>query len=152
MADMYVHEFDKFRVTMDSLCDVFTRPHMTDNQLAVYWDALKDQHIDSFRRAAAHCTKFSKFMPKPVELRPRGEKPPEPQDDRALDNAEKLTVQAWEELRARNPGEYWVKFREAYVARLGFRFDPASQQYEQEFSRCNERVERELYNLAQNAL
>ena len=149
---MYVHEFDKFRVTMDSLCDVFTRPHMNDGQLAMYWDALKDQHIETFRAAAMHCTKFNKFMPKPAELRPRGEKPPEPQDDRALDNAERLTVQAWEELRARNPREYWTKFREAYVARLGFRFDPASPQYEQELSRCNERVERELYNLTQNGL
>ena len=149
---MFVTEFNSFRVTMDSLSDVFTRPHMTDSQLGTYWDALKDMHIDTFRKAAAHHTKYGKFMPKPAELRPRTEKPPEPQDDRALDNAERLTVQAWEELRARNPGEYWQKFREAFVARLGFRFDPASPQYEQEFSRCNERVERELYNLTHSAL
>jgi hypothetical protein len=80
---MYPNDFDRFKIALEGHGEVFSKP-VTDRLISIYWEALKDQHIAAFERASNGHLRYGKFFPKPAELRPKGEKAPEPQDDKAI--------------------------------------------------------------------
>ena len=125
---MYTTDFDRFRAALETHGEVFGKP-VTDKLASAYWEALKDQHITAFERAAAHHLRYGKFFPKPTELRPKTDKAPEPQDDKAIAEANATAAKTWEAIKAQDPARYWKMFAAGYMARLEFRFPIGSPEY-----------------------
>lgn len=144
---MYAQDFDRFRKVMDTLAELFSKPKMSDDAMGAYWEALKDLHIAVVEREAKHHGRYAKFFPKPVELRPKTEKPPEPQDEKALGDCLSDSERNWEKLRAENPEQFWHQFAKAYVARLSCRFKPDSHEFRDARDRCLSRCNEELAKL-----
>jgi hypothetical protein len=69
-------DFDEFRAVLNTLSTTFGKPQLDDVTVQAYWNALKDQTLESVKRQAAHHTRYAKFFPRPVELRPRDERKP----------------------------------------------------------------------------
>jgi hypothetical protein len=139
-----MHSPDKknFDELMERLGETFSKP-VTDLMKQTYWVALKDQPWEIVEACAnSHC-RYGKFFPKPAELRPKGEKHVE-QDSAAIERNEKFIVDTWEQLRQRDPEQYWIAFKAAYLARLPFRFAPNSAEYRDAERRCIERCDAEL--------
>jgi hypothetical protein len=140
---MYTTDFDRFRVALETHGECFGKP-VTDKIASAYWEALKDQHIAAFERASANHLRYGKFFPKPSELRPKGEKAPEPQDEKAINAANSASTEGWDALRRDNPRRFWKLFASAYMARLEFRFPPESAEYREAARACLTRCRDEL--------
>ena len=125
---MYTTDFDVFRETLETCGEVFSKP-VTDKLAAAYWEALKDQHIAAFQRAAQNHLRYGKFFPKPADLRPKTEKAPEPQDEKAIAESHAMSVKTWEALKAQDPARFWRLFASAYMGRLEFRYPVGSFEY-----------------------
>lgn len=139
-----MHSPDKrnFDQLMDTLGETFGKP-VTDLMKQTYWMALKDQPWEVVEVCAKSHSRYGKFFPKPAELRPKGEKHVE-QDSAAIERNEKFITDTWEQLRQRDPEQYWVEFKAAYLARLPFRFPVDSAQYREAYQRCVDRCDAEL--------
>jgi hypothetical protein len=74
---MHTPDFDEFRRVLNGLAQTFSKPAPDDLLVQAYWNALKDQTIESVKRQATYHTRYGKFFPKPVELRPRDERAPQ---------------------------------------------------------------------------
>ena len=140
---MRTGDYDQFSKLMQALADGFGKP-LTDGLVKVFWEALKDLYIEQFETSVKNHLRYKKFFPKPSELRPAGEKAPEPHDKQFADAAEAQAVKTWEELRQRDPARYWVEFERAYLARLDFRLTPGSPEHKQAADRCRTRCAAEL--------
>lgn len=82
---MHKPDFEPFRTMLDSLAQIFGKPKPDDLKVQTYWRALRDLPIELVQRGVEHHTRYGKFFPKPVELRPRDEKPGSgPASDAAL--------------------------------------------------------------------
>lgn len=149
---MYPQDFDHFRQIMDTLSEVFAKPKLSDAALGAYWEALKDQHIAAVERAAKSHGRYGKFFPKPAELRPKTEKAPEPQDDRAIQESERSSVENWETMRRENAPKFWRQFAKAYIARLRFRFAEHSPEFVSSVERCLQRCNEELMQLGEKPI
>ncbi len=117
---MYRTDFDAFRAVLDRLADVFGKPKPDDVAVQAYWRALKDQTLAEIERAADRHTRFGKFYPKPVELRPRDDKPPpevSPRHEAELRAATAYNRATWDELRAKDPARYEYEHGMAVAAR-----------------------------------
>lgn len=139
-----MHSPDKrnFDQLMDTLGETFGKP-VTDLMKQSYWMALKDQPWEVVEVCAKSHSRYGKFFPKPAELRPKGEKHIE-QDSAAIERNEKFITDTWEQLRQRDPEQYWIAFKAAYLARLPFRFPIDSAQYREAYQRCVDRCDAEL--------
>lgn len=73
---MYTTDREAFELLLAKLSTTFSKP-ITDEIRAAYWEALKDLPIGTVQRMAGQHARFSKFFPKPFELRPREERPKE---------------------------------------------------------------------------
>jgi len=143
---MYRPDADRFTALMHQLGDAFDKA-VTPAQIDLYWNALKDLPWEIVDQCAQGHMRFGKFFPKASELRPKGDKPPEPQDHKALEQSDKLVIAAWEELRKTDPKRYWVEFERAYLGRLDFRFTPGSPEHVTAAQRCKDRCAQELFML-----
>jgi hypothetical protein len=146
---MYSNDFDQFRQIMDTLSEVFAKPKLSDAAIAAYWEALKDQHIAAVERAAKSHGRYGKFFPKPAELRPKTEKAPEPQDEKAINESERASVETWETMRIQDPAKFWRMFAKAYIGRLHFRFAEGSPEFVSSVERCLSRCNTELIRLGE---
>lgn len=84
---MHRPDFENFRGLLNSLATTFGKKPPDDVQVQAYWNALRDLPYELVEQGARHHTRFGKFYPKPVELRPRDDKPtgaPEGGDSIAL--------------------------------------------------------------------
>lgn len=145
---MYANDFDVFRTTLQTCGEVFGKP-VTDKLISSYWDALKDLHIAAFERAASSHMRYGKFFPKPAELRPKTEKAPEPQDEKAINESERASVKTWEAMRNEHPAKFWRMFAKAYIGRLHFRFAEGSPEFVSSVERCLSRCNTELIRLGE---
>lgn len=62
-------DYDRFVALLRELAVTYSRK-LTDEQVALYWDALKDRPFEDVERRARDHVRKSKFWPKPVEFRP----------------------------------------------------------------------------------
>lgn len=143
---MHGPDKNNFDALMEMLGETFSKP-ITELLKQSYWMALKDQPWEVVEACAKGYVKHGKFFPKPSELRPKGEKTVE-QDGAEIERNEKFTAETWEQMRQRDPQQFWTKFKAAYLARLSFRFPVDSPQYQEAYQRCVARCEAELRNLA----
>jgi hypothetical protein len=145
-----MHSPDKrnFDQLMDTLGETFGKP-VTDLMKQTYWVALKDQPWEVVEICAKSHSRYGKFFPKPAELRPKDEKRLH-QDTAGLDASEKFITDTWEQLRQRDPEQYWIAFKAAYLGRLPFRFPANSPQYREAYQRCVDRCDAELRYLTAN--
>ena len=143
---MYRPDADRFTQLMHQLGEVFDKV-VSPKQIDLYWNALRDLPWEIVEACAQGHMRFGKFFPKASELRPKGDKPPEPTDHKALDASDKLVIAAWEDMRKTDPRRYWLEFERAYLARLDFRFAPGSPEHVTAAQRCKDRCAQELFML-----
>jgi hypothetical protein len=90
-------DFENFRGLLNSLATTFSKKPPDDVQVQAYWAALRDLPYELVEQGARHHTRFGKFYPKPVELRPRDDKPTgAPESRNTLDDAER-DAERWRE-------------------------------------------------------
>ena len=90
-------DFETFRGLLNSLADTFSRKHPDDLQVQAYWTALRDLPLELVQQAARHHTRYGKFYPKPVELRPKDDKPTGgPATDAAFKSAVTQNERHWD--------------------------------------------------------
>lgn len=73
---MHQNDFDEFSLVMGKLGVAFAKK-INDELVSTYWGALKDQSLSTVRHLADTHLRFSKFFPKPFELRPKEDRPKE---------------------------------------------------------------------------
>lgn len=101
---MHRPDFEKFRGLLNSLATTFGKKPPDDVQVQAYWAALRDLPYELVEQGARHHTRFGKFYPKPVELRPRDDKPAGgPESRNAIDDADRI-AERWRE-RAQASGD-----------------------------------------------
>lgn len=94
---MHRPDFENFRGLLNSLATTFGKKPPDDVQVQAYWAALRDLPYELVEQGARHHTRFGKFYPKPVELRPRDDKPGgAPESRNTLDDAER-DAERWRE-------------------------------------------------------
>lgn len=106
---MHATDRDEFLALLDQLAEVFGKPKLDDVKSQSYWRALRDLPLETIRRAAETHQRFGKFFPKPVELRPRDDKPPtemSPKHEAELRAAIAYNRATWDELRRVDPERY----------------------------------------------
>lgn len=117
---MHATDRDEFFALLDQLADVFGKPKLDDLKSQSYWRALRDLPLATIRRCADTHQRFGKFFPKPVELRPRDDKPPpevSPRHEAELRAATAYNRATWDELRAKDPARYEYEHGMAVAAR-----------------------------------
>lgn len=62
-------DYERFVSIMETLAQVYGKK-LTNEQIAVYWQALEDRDIADVERRISDHVKRAKFFPKPRELRP----------------------------------------------------------------------------------
>lgn len=134
---MHATDRDEFFALLDQLAEVFGKPKLDDVKSQSYWRALRDLPFATIRRCAETHQRFGKFFPKPVELRPRDDKPPmeaSPRHEAELKAATDYTRRTWDELRARDPERYAYEHGMAVAARAMATTDQHSPIYAQALS------------------
>lgn len=114
---MYRSDFAALRQLLERLAEVYGKA-LTDTLVASYWDALRDLPLAQVEELAKGHVKCGKFFPKPVDLRPKYEKPPLVRDDVAIREGEHVAAERLEELRVKDPGE-WLRQVRPKVTELG---------------------------------
>lgn len=114
---MHQDDFAEFSALLARLAEIYPKK-ITDETVQAYWGALKDQSIATITRLANQHAKFSKFFPKPFELRPKDDKPAlsDPKTDGAFREAEDRAIRNLEDLRQRNPVAWEKHVRDARIA------------------------------------
>lgn len=72
---MHKPDYDRFRAMLDEHALMFNRDKPDDILVQAYWNSLKDLPWEIVEACGKAHQRFGKFFPKPVELRPRDEKP-----------------------------------------------------------------------------
>ena len=117
---MHQTDFEDFSKTLHKLAVVFTKK-LSDEFIQAYWDALKDEPLSTVIRLADQHTRYGKFFPKPVELRPKEEKPPKSRDlegEAKFREGEARAIANLEELRRQDPVAWRAEVEARYNARL----------------------------------
>lgn len=68
---MHRPDFDRFRELLNALAGIFGKKPPDDLQVQAYWNALRDLPLELVEQGVKHHTRYGKFFPKPVELRPK---------------------------------------------------------------------------------
>jgi len=99
-------DFDHFSAVLGKLAVVYGKK--LDNELVqAYWDALKDQSIVAIIDLATTHTRYGKFFPKPVELRPKDYRD-KPMEHGKSTKAEERALRRLEDQRQTDPSG-WLK-------------------------------------------
>jgi len=106
---MHPNDFEPFRAILQK-CAVAFGKKLTDPVVDSYWSALKDEPLGTVERLATQHIRYQKFFPKPVELRPKEEKPVDAKDEteRKFRICEDACLRALEDQRVHDP-EGWLK-------------------------------------------
>jgi len=131
---VHASDRDEFLALLDQLAEVFGKPKLDDLKSQSYWRALRDLPLATIRRCAETHQRFGKFFPKPVELRPRDDKPPievSPRHEAELRVAITYNRATWDELRRKEPERYGYEHGMAVAARAIATTDPGSPVYAQ---------------------
>lgn len=125
---MMPEDFARFETLIRKLEDVYSKK-FTDDAMQAYWRALKDLPYEQISERVNTHIRYSKFVPKPVELRPREERPKETsaEVDGAFQATVKKNIEHWEERKG-EVGFKWALL-EAYAARLGVQDEPGTPAY-----------------------
>jgi hypothetical protein len=90
-------DWDRFRTLLNNLAAIYGKKPPEDGLLQAYWQALRDLPIELVEQAAAYHQRYGKHFPRPVELRPRDDKPGgAPESRNTLDDGERL-AERWRE-------------------------------------------------------
>lgn len=103
---MHQGDFQAFTTLMQRFAAVFSKK-LSDDIVQGYWTALKDQSLSTIEELGNKHTRYGKFFPKPIELRPKDEKPATASDGK-FEAAEEDAMENLEELRRSSPRE-WIK-------------------------------------------
>lgn len=115
---MYTTDVKAFNETLDRLAVVFPK-ELSDQTRTVYWEALKHVDIRVVRECAKRHESFGKFFPKPVELRPKDDKPPLPiAGDASGKDALARCVRNLDELKREDPAKWECEVRAIRNARV----------------------------------
>jgi len=99
-------DFDHFSAVLGKLAVVYGKK--LDNELVqAYWDALKDQSLVAIIDLATTHTRYGKFFPKPVELRPKDYRD-KPMEHGKSTKAEERALRRLENQRQTDPSG-WLK-------------------------------------------
>lgn len=101
---MHQGDFEGFSALMSRVAAVYSKK-LDDNTIHGYWTALKDQSLVTITELANTHTRYGKFFPKPIELRPKDDKP-EPTPDGKFEAGEQRALENLEDLRRSSP-ETW---------------------------------------------
>ena len=101
---MHQNDFDAFATLMHKLAKVYGKK-LDDDVLQGYWKALKDQTLTTVTERVESHLRFAKFFPKPIELRPKDDKP-DPTPDGKFEEGEERSMRNLEELRQKRPDEW----------------------------------------------
>lgn len=116
---MLAEDFQRFETAIRKLEDIYSKK-ITDDAVRAFWLALKDLPFQQVsERIDAHI-RYAKFFPKPVELRPKEERPKEKDAtfDAAFREAERLANERLEGLRVSDPQE-WLRQVSPKVYEMG---------------------------------
>lgn len=103
---MHQADFDHFSAVLGKLAVVYGKK--LDNELVqAYWDALKDQSLVAIIDLATTHTRYGKFFPKPVELRPKDYRD-KPMEHGKSTKAEERALRRLENQRQTDPSG-WLK-------------------------------------------
>ena len=72
---MHRPDFEPFRAQLNALAGIFGKKPPDDLQVQAYWNALRDLPLELVEQGVRHHIRYGKFFPKPVELRPKDERP-----------------------------------------------------------------------------
>lgn len=141
---MHASDRDEFFALLDQLAEVFGKPKLDDVKSQAYWRALRDLPLATIRRCAESHQRFGKFFPKPVELRPREDKPPieaSPRHEAELRAAIAYNRATWEELRRQDPEGYTYEHGMAVAARAMATTEEGSPIYAQALAEFNHHLD-----------
>ena len=118
-----MHNSDQqtFVRVLDEQAAIFGKPKPTDELIQTYWRALKDLSLQTVQDCATRHSRYGKFFPKPVELRPREDKPPggdSAEGEAKFRSADARSRESWDAMRRENPAEQARLLRSAAIARL----------------------------------
>src|SRR5580658_1613243 len=137
---MYPTDSEAFKGTLTQLAQAFGK-ELTEEMRSAYWLALKDRPLASVQECANTHMRFGKFFPKPVELRPKTEKPPMGDTrDEAFRQAEARSLAYLEELREKDPGAWLPEVRKRHLARIEAVHGKDSGEYRNTERRWQERL------------
>lgn len=141
---MYTTDANAFKDAMDRLGVVFSK-EISDHQRAAYWDALKDLDIRVVRDLAQKHERFGKFFPKPVELRPKGDKVPvDSSGDASNQEADRRAIEGLEELRRLMGDAVWLQeVRKRHLGRIEAQHGTDSERYRTLYRRWEDRLARD---------
>lgn len=117
---MRVADLGEFRSILMRLGVVFGR-QVTPELADAYWCALADQPIESVREHARRHERFSRYFPRPYELRPAGERASvrrNAQVEALESEADQRSIRNLEELRRQDPARWVREVRARHLARL----------------------------------
>lgn len=143
---MHKPDFDEFRALLNALAVTFAKPQPDDRQVQAYWLALKDQSLASVKRCADHHTRYGKYFPKPVELRPKDDKPDGGVRDDSGFKAASDDARRWAERMAREGTPLSLaRLRDATLTRqlIALREDdPSFPEFKREWQRNGDELTR----------
>jgi hypothetical protein len=117
---MLAEDFARFETSVRGLEFIYGKK-ISDEALQQYWRVLKDLPFDQVNERIQSHIRYAKFFPKPVELRPKEERPKEqPKPDGAFAEGEKRAAENLEELRRFSP-QTWLKIVRPKVHEVGKR-------------------------------
>lgn len=107
ISPVYKTDFTAFRGILEQCATVFNKPKPDDMTVQAYWNALKDLPIGLVAARAESHSRYGKFFPKPVELRPKDDKPrTDATHDGAFQEGVKRADERLEYLRRTDPGAW----------------------------------------------
>lgn len=104
---MHQADFEGFTALMQRVAAVYSKK-LDDNMIQGYWTALKDQSLITITELANAHTRYGKFFPKPIELRPKDDKP-EPTSDGKFEEGEERAIVGLEDLRRTDPDAWFER-------------------------------------------
>ena len=116
---MMSEDFGRFEALIRKLEDVYSKK-FTDDAMQAYWRALRDLPFEQVsERVSAHI-RYSKFSPKPVELRPKEDRPREKDaaNEAAFREAERRANVELDEMWGADH-DRWVRLVSEKVYELG---------------------------------
>lgn len=136
---MHQSDFEGFQATLKKLSEVFSKK-ITDETVQAYWRALKDQTLPTIQRLADSHTRYSKFFPKPFELRPKEDRShSDPKADTGFQQALERNRQHWEEELRLYPAAARWRLLDATAARIAATHPAGSPLYAERASWLAER-------------
>lgn len=122
---MLVAEFAEFETLLRKHSQVFSKK-LTDEMVRGYWEALKDLSLQTVNRCADNHLRYSKFFPKPMELRPRDDEPKSVKENHAFKASVEQNVRNWDERIRKDPIAGRRLLLDAYAARTDIACEPGT--------------------------